>query len=69
MEVTLGDTARKVLESVFEGKTVATISRELNVSRPTVAFHLRSLVKYGYIKHRERICTYEVTENGKKILD
>lgn len=64
-----GETAKLIMECVMNNFTVKDIVEMVGTSRSAVAVHLQNLLKAGYLKRRELGCPYEVTENGKKILN
>ena len=69
MRKSVGETALVVLEGVKADLTVRDICICAEVTRSAVAVHLQNLMRAGYIKRRERVCPYEVTEVGEKVLN
>ncbi len=69
----LSETRIKILFSMLrKRKTVTELSRELNLSKPTVHRHLTKLNEDGFVRKVEegyRWTYYELTEKAKEILE
>ncbi len=49
-EIILGETKEKVLRSLYKGKNPHSISKEVNIKRPTTIQHLKELREKGLVK-------------------
>ena len=62
---------RLILKLLDEGYYPAKIARIVGRKKQTIHYHIKRLLKFGYIRLqcRDAITVYEVTQAGKKFLD